>query len=704
MKIRSLFFIALTLAAAACVLCVPALAADRALTRGEFVTELFSLSPENNADAHQEAFDDVPSDGGLARALRWASDKGIVNGYGDRRFGPDDFVTREQAATMLWRYAGALGLSTRGDPVFSAGLSGSDKISAYADAALQWAVMNRIFTATENGLEPKAAVTEDLLPSVALSWNRFLASGGENKGICILYTSDVHCGIDKGFGYAGLCQIKNTLEAEGYTVLLVDDGDSTQGDVIGTLTKGEKLIELMNVLGYDVAAPGNHEFDYGMARFLELAGTADFPYVSCNFTYLDEPVFERYIVKEIAGIKIAFVGITTPQTIADSTPAFFQDENGEFIYGFMQDETGEKLYNAVQAAVDAARAEGAELVYVLGHTGLDASASPWTYAEIIENTGGIDVFFDGHSHDTEQVVMKDKDGKTVVRSACGTELSCVGYSFISAEGKVTDTGVWSWANATSAPELLNIENEVSATVDAAKSEIEELTEKVVAKSEVVLTIYDPVQKNSSGNPVRMVRRAETNLGDFCADVLREETGADIALINGGGIRCDISRGDVTYRAILSVWPYQNSVCVIKATGQQILDALEWGARNTPGENGGFLQTSGLSYEIHVNVPNGCKVDENGMMAGIEGERRVRNVTVGGVPIDPESCYTVAGIYYILINGGDGFTAFDGASVVIENAGLDSQILIDHITEKLNGVIGAEYADPYGQGRITVVEN
>lgn len=526
----------------------------------------------------------------------------------------------------------------------------------------------------------------------------------KNGEVYILFTSDVHCGIDQGFGYAGVTQIRDTLEAEGYTTILVDNGDSIQGETIGTLTKGEDIIELMNGMRYDIAVPGNHEFDYGTERFLELTEKAEFPYICCDFTYKDELVFEPYIIKEVAGLKIGFVGVTTPSTITTSTPAFFQNSDGEYIYGFMQDDTGEKLYGAVQSALDEVRSKGADLVYVLGHMGMYGGTSYLNYADIIEHTSGIDVFLDGHSHDTEQVVMKDRDGNDVVRSACGTKLSCVGYSHISADGEVIETGIWSWTNDDAPSDVFGYRNETSEAVDEANRKLAELTGEVVAHNNVDLTINDPEVKDDSGNPIRMVRRAETNLGDFCTDVLRKSTGADIGLMVGGNIRTDLRRGDITYGDILKVLPFQNGICVIEATGQQIMDALEWGARNVPGESGGFLQVSGLTYEIYAGVPSGCSADGNGMMTGIEGERRVRNVMIDGVPIDPEKTYTIAGTDYTLIGNGDGYTAFDGAAVVVENAGLDSQVMIDYITDHLGGTIGAEYADPYGQGRITIIED
>ena len=525
----------------------------------------------------------------------------------------------------------------------------------------------------------------------------------KNGDIYILFTSDVHCGVDQGFGYAGLQQVRDTLEKSGYETILVDDGDSIQGEAIGTLSRGEDMIGLMNEVGYDVAIPGNHEFDYGTDRFLELAEKADFPYVSCNFTYLDQPVFEPYVIKEAAGKKIAFVGVTTPLTIRSSTPAYFQNEEGEYVYGFMEDDTGEKVCQALQSAVDAARAEGADYVYVMAHMGNIEAAKPWTYTELIARTNGIDVFLDGHSHDTDQVIMKNKDGEDVPRSAVGTKMSCIGYSHISADGSITETGILSWPNKDSVPALLNIQNDMRDKVDLAMDKLREELNQTVAVTEVELTISDPEAKDASGNPVRMVRRAETNLGDLCADALLDQSGADIALENGGSIRVSIDKGDITYGDIIAVHPFGNMLCVVEAKGQQILDALEWGARAIPEETGGFLHAAGLTYEIDSSIDTPCRADDKAMLAGIEGPRRVRNVMVGDEPLDPEKTYTVAGSNYVLLDKGDGNTAFEGAVLLQDNVKIDNQVLIDYITGTLGGKVGEEYADPYGQGRITILE-
>ena len=518
--------------------------------------------------------------------------------------------------------------------------------------------------------------------------------------IYILYTSDIHCGIEEGFGLAGLQQIRETLESQGYSVLLVDNGDSVQGEAMGTLTDGESIAGLLKAMKYDVMIPGNHDFDYGIDQFFKLVDEMEAPMISCNFTKNDELVFEPYVIKEAAGRKIAFVGVTTPETMVDEAK-IFADQTGDDIYGFRRDETGEALYSAVQEAVDSARAEGADYVYLLAHLGMSSASDPWTYDDVISNVSGIDVVLDGHSHDTEQVVMKDKDGKDVVRSACGTKLEAVGYSLITADGGITDTNIWFWHNGKTVPELLGIRNDISEAIQKADGELSNTLEQKVAVSDVTLTIFDPKEKDGTGKPVRMVRRAETNMGDFIADAYREELGTDICLINGGAVRADIEKGDVTFGDALNVQPFNNDLCIIKATGQQILDALEWGAKDVPAEFGGFIQVSGLTYEIDVNVASGCQKDADGNMAGINGERRVSNVTVGGEPLDPEKIYTVGGVDYLLQNSGDGNTAFKDAVVVQEKVMVDNQALLSFLQNKLKGRIGADYKDPYGQDRITI---
>ena len=525
-----------------------------------------------------------------------------------------------------------------------------------------------------------------------------------NGEVCILFTSDVHCGINEGFGYAGLYDVRENLERQGYATILVDDGDSVQGGVIGMLSEGDAIIELMNALEYDVAIPGNHDFDYGADRFIELVGMADFPYVSCNISRDGLMLFDAYTIVEAGDMSIAFVVVTTPLTITSSTPGIFQDEEGNFVYDFLGDENGEALITAVQCAGDDARAAGADYVFLMAHLGEGATFEPYTFSNIISNTTGIDAFFDGHSHDLDIVTVNNLNGEPVTRYAVGTRLEEIGYLYISPEDGITDAGVWAWENSVSAPDLLHLDNVVNDMVTEDLAEVEEVYGQVIANIGYNLLIYDPTALDEEGNPVRMVRRAETNLGDLCADAVRSYTGADIALLNGGGIRCNIDAGDVSLSDVMNVLPFNNNICVIEATGQQILNALEWGARLVPDENGAFFQVSGISYDIDPSIPSGCGADDNGFMTSISGTRRVQNVMVAGEPIDPDATYTVAGWDYPLLNNGDGQTAFDGCTVVAPDIAIDSEVLVDYIENTLGGELGEDYANPYGQGRITILDN
>ncbi len=524
------------------------------------------------------------------------------------------------------------------------------------------------------------------------------------QDVMVLFTSDVHCGIESNFGYAGLAMVRDAYKNAGYHVLLVDNGDSIQGEPVGTMTTGEANIKLMNAVGYDIATMGNHEFDYGMERFFELSKMSNFPYVSCNFNKGGELQFAPYVIKEFDGVKIAFVGISTPKTLTSSTPKYFQDENGNFIYGFFEDETGEGLYNAVQKAVDDARAEGATFVVALAHLGNEDECRPFTYADVIANTTGINALLDGHSHDTNHVEMRNKARETVLRQGCGTKMEGIGYLKIAAKNGAMKAGVMMWNNDDfNATQLYQLDTDVTKAVAEATETLNAKLAEVVAKTDVELTINDPVAVTEDGKAVRIIRNAETNLGDLCADAYRYVSGADIAFVNGGGIRVSIKEGDITLNDILKVHPFGNALCVCEATGQQILDALEFGAKDVPGEFGGFLQVSGLTYEIHTYLPSTVKMDEKRMFVGVEGEYRVKNVMVGGEPLDLEKIYTLASHNYMLQGQGDGYTIFEDNVYTQESVMLDNQVLITYITEGLNGVVGADYANPYGQGRIVAVE-
>lgn len=519
---------------------------------------------------------------------------------------------------------------------------------------------------------------------------------GIDKDIVVLYVNDVHCGIDDNLGYQDLKTVKNAYEALGHKVILVDNGDSVQGDTVGTLSKGEYIVNIMNEVGFDVATPGNHEFDYGMDRFFEITKMAKFPYVSCNFVDKDgKAVLDSYKIIDADGVKIAFLGISTPKTLTSSTPKYFMNEAGEYVYFFCQDETGEKLYNQVQASVDAARAEGAQFVVAMTHLGTEADCAPWMSTDVIVNTTGIDVMLDGHSHSVwNEEIVKNKEGKNVVLSSTGTKLSNIGVMTLSNDGAIhtdliNDNGV----SGTS----------VKSTVKDVEAQYEELVNQVVAHTDVDLTIYDPVAVDEEGKAIRIVRSQETNLGDLCADAYRAMSGADVAIVNGGGIRANIKAGDITYGDIIKVHPFGNSMCVVECTGEEIYQALEMSASKMPGEFGGFLQVSGMTFTIDMNVASPVVTDENKMFVKVEGDARVKDIKIGGEDIDLAKTYTLACHDYKLKNMGDGYSMFADNVFLQESVMIDNQVLINYIVDVLGGNVGEDYSDPYGQGRITIVE-
>lgn len=521
----------------------------------------------------------------------------------------------------------------------------------------------------------------------------------------VLYTNDVHCAIDD---YPVLAAYRAELMAQGKNVITVDAGDAIQGEVIGSTTEGEAVVDIMNAVGYDYAVPGNHEFDYGMEQFLELAqNKAGYDYISSNFYNLtsNEPVLKPYALEDFGAYQIAFVGISTPDTVTSTTPEYFKDENGNFIYGFPVFPgglTNEDLYNNIQESVDKAINDGADYVVAIGHAGIIGSNEGWKSIDIIANTDGIDYFIDAHSHETtEKAVYKNKDNEDVFLTSTGAKFANFGVLTISGNG--ADFELVNPDNVDVKEMSVDAKfayNSVKDKVDGYNESIEYLFEKI-GTSEANLVIYDT-------DSTRAVRKRETNAGDFVADAYRAVTGADVAIANGGGIRAEIEAGNVTRKMLMDVNAFNNDMCVLEVDGQQIVDILEHGARKCPEELGSFFQVSGMTFEIHTYRKSPVITNQLGDFIGVDEtmERRVQNVFIGGEPIDLNKMYTLAGSAYVLLQGGDGLTMLADATV-IEQEGLpcDSEMLVKYFTENLDGKITAEkYGDPDGDGRITIIDS
>ena len=528
--------------------------------------------------------------------------------------------------------------------------------------------------------------------------------------VVVLYTNDVHTYIDNNVGegnengltYSKVAGYKATLD----NALLVDAGDHIQGTAYGSMDKGATIIELMNAAGYDLATLGNHEFDYDMEGALAAIEAADFPYVSCNFYHEEngvkgDNVLDSYVVFEVNGVKIAFVGITTPESFTKSTPAYFQDDAGNYIYGIAGGEDGSELYEAVQAAIDAASAE-ADYVIGLGHLGVDPSSKPWTSEEVIANTTGLDAFIDGHSQTTmEMQEVADAEGNTVVLTQTGEYLNALGQMTISADGTITTQLLTGEDLAGVTPDA-----DVKAIEDAWIAEINTELGQVIGSTADTLDNYD-----AEGN--RLVRKQETNTGDFAADALYylfDNMGldVDVAIMNGGGIRNGAITGDISYLTCKEIHTFGNVACLQTVTGQQILDALEWGAKDAgAAENGGFLQVSGLTYTIDTSIPSTVQQDDIGVWTGgPTGEYRVTDVQVlnnetgAYEPLDLTASYNLAGYNYTLRDLGDGFAMFEGAVNVLDYVMEDYMVLANYVQSFENGVVTG-YAEP--AGRITITD-
>ena len=523
------------------------------------------------------------------------------------------------------------------------------------------------------------------------------AADEKSNDIVILHTDDAHCGVNDNLGYAGVAAYKAEMEKTHNYVALVDCGDAIQGESIGTLSAGAYLVDIMNEVGYDFATFGNHEFDYKLPQLAKLTKQAKYQYLACNFKYIGKGTsdlnYKPYEIVTYGDKKVAFIGIVTPESFTKSTPAYFQDESGNYIYSFSEDETGTALYETVQKTVDEVRAAGADYVIAMGHLGNEGITDRWTSKAVIANTTGIDAVLDGHDHIAGVQKVANKDGKQIVLTEPGTKFENLGKLTIKTDGTIT-------AELISPKEFTEKDAGITAYITKLTDTFKEYVSKVVAKSSIALP-----DKDENGN--RLVRNHETALGDLCADAFRVMMDADIGIMNGGGIRKPIKAGDITLDNILSVFPWGNLPCKMEVTGQTVLDMLEMGAINYPEESGGFLSVSGLKYTIMAGVPSSIELTDKGEFSKVAGKYRVTNVQVLNKktneyePLDLNKTYTLGGIDYTILYCGDGFTMFNDSKVL--KAGdasyTDAQMVVDYIENKLGGTIGEEYAKP--QGRISV---
>lgn len=490
------------------------------------------------------------------------------------------------------------------------------------------------------------------------------------KSIVILYENDAHCQIS---GYSKLCGLKEAiLSADTSYVAVVSAGDFLQGALPGAYSHGEFIVQLMNRVGYDAVTIGNHEFDYGMERALELLPRLHTSVVCANLFAKDapKPIFSPYVIKRYGDKRIAFVGVTTPDAMQSEAYAFF-DENQHQVY----DLRTEEVYSLVQEAVDNARAEGADYVIVLSHMGEAKLKTGVTSHAMIAATRGIDVVLDGHTH---SVIPYDSvanlDGQLVPITQTGTQFAYYGHLWISTDGRMQLDLIPDADNPYRNPSVSALEDSINRVLDDA-------TYYPVAQVAFDLPVKDE-------NAMWYTRREETPIGNLIADAYRLQTGADIGLVNGGSVRNGLKAGIVTYGDVYSVLPFDNIVCRILATGTQVMDMLTRCTAKCPEQDGSFPQVSGIRFTIHT------------------ASHRVSDVSVYDalsdtyLPLDPEGLYTIATTDYYASGGF--YCTLQECPILDATGMMGRDILTDYLEITLQGIIPETYRS--SQGRITISQD
>ena len=507
-----------------------------------------------------------------------------------------------------------------------------------------------------------------------------------NKPIVILYENDVHCSIE---GYPYLASVRNECLTGTDYVSTVSCGDFASGGLVGAISKGEEIVRIMNYVGYDAVVLGNHELDYGATQMFRLTDSLDAPVLCANLKNVqtEEFPYPAYHIVRYGDVDIAYIGFTTTTS---GTVTSLNDEQGNPLYSFMR----EDFYQNAQHFIDEARGKGADYVIALSHLGDSQNDGMHPNStSLIANTIGLDAVIDGHDHHViEESFVNDKEGNPVLLTSSGSNFQYVGKLTIDTNGGISSALV--------STDGTTPDNETALFVNRVKEEVESLGDFVIGNSEVDLMIYDE-------NGKRIVRKQETNIGDFCADAFRAFTGADIALVNGGGIRKNINKGEILFNDLYNVMPFGDMIATGSLTGQQLLDVLEFAVSYLPAEAGVFMQVSGLRFKINPNIPSPAVIDpESEMFSHVgDGERRVSDVEILDKQsgeykeVDLSHRYTMATLDYLILElGGSGI--FKGVEPNPTYWGADIEILRNYLENNLGGTIGAEYSKP--QGRIIYI--
>ena len=533
--------------------------------------------------------------------------------------------------------------------------------------------------------------------------NKRILQDAKSDDIVILHTNDVHCGVTNKIGYDGLMLYKKQLEKKYNNVILVDAGDHIQGGTIGLLTNGEAIIKIMNKLKYEVATLGNHEFTYKIPVLEERAKELNCGYISINYCFHANKT-ARYNVSKIiekGGKKIGFIGVATPQTLSKTYLNSLVDSNGNKIYDFLTENKSQELYERIQKEIDRLKdQEGVDYVIILGHLGIYGDALEENTSEgVIKNIKGATAFIDGHSHRIYSIESPDNDSKNVKLVQTGTKLERIGVLIIHEDGTISHENVDKvpydsdfadqTLNVTRKKKECYIDKEMYDFIEELNSGNAELLNQVVGKTPFTLTIFNTSSESSETGSSYSSRVGENNLCNLVADSFRIIGEADVTIMNTGTVTNIIEAGNITYKNIIDLMPYSNDILVKEISGQDILDALEFGVRSLPEPSTRFPQVSGITYKIDQSIKSPVVVDDTEAFVSVEGERRVYNVKINGKDLDVNKIYTISSHNFIL-DGGDGYSMFPDREIIDTNVGLDNQVLIQYISENLEGTIPAKY--------------
>ena len=471
-----------------------------------------------------------------------------------------------------------------------------------------------------------------------------------NVSICaaaeliIFHTNDMHSRIQDtddnkhSIGLAELAAAVKTVKAKNPATLWLDAGDTFHGMPIITISRGESMVPLMNAAGYDAMTAGNHDFNYGSAQLERLAKQLKFPILDANVVRRSngKRLFKPYKIFKLNGIKVGVFGLSTPETAFKTNPKNVTEV--EFLNPV---EVSKEMIKVLRPKCD--------VLIALMHMGVDAS-SEFTSERIARETDGIDLIVDGHSHTvlTEGIRVKDT---LIVQTGCyehflgKATIEVEDHKIISKKSELLDADEIRTINPVPDKQILAVLKDVNA-----KAEV--LLNEVVAHSDKELS-----------SERLLVRRNESELGNLTADAFRWAAKSDIAIINGGGLRADLPKGDVRKRDIMAIFPFGNTLRVAEVKGSVIRAMLEHSVEYYPASFGGFLDVSGLTFSYDPTQPGG---------------HRVKEISIGGHPLDENKNYTIA-LADFQTYGGDDYTMLKGAKIVGELGTFD-EVFADYLNQ------------------------